>query len=163
VTTVSHIFNAMRPFAQRDPGVSGAALVRSDIFVQMIVDGRHLADETVRLVWAVAGGRVALVSDATAAAAAGPGVYRLGAVEISVTNGVPLRDDGVIAGTALTMLDAVRNLYALGVSFEDAVGAATTVPARLLGRSDVGVLEVGGRADVVVLDDRLELISATRG
>jgi N-acetylglucosamine-6-phosphate deacetylase len=163
VTTVSHIFNAMRPFAQRDPGVSGAALVRSDIFVQMIVDGRHLADETVRLVWAVAGGRVALVSDATAAAAAGPGTYRLGAVEISVTDGVPLRDDGVIAGTALTMLEAVRNLHALGVSFEDAVGAATIVPARLLGRTDVGVLEVGGRADVVVLDDRLELISATRG
>jgi N-acetylglucosamine-6-phosphate deacetylase len=159
VTTVSHIFNAMRPFAQRDPGVSGAALSRADVFVQMIVDGRHLADETVRLVWAVAGGRVALVSDATAAAAAGPGTYRLGAVEISVTNGVPLRDDGVIAGTALTMLDAVRNLHALGVPFEDAVGAATIVPARLLGRSDVGVLELGGAADVVVLDDRLEIVS----
>jgi N-acetylglucosamine-6-phosphate deacetylase len=163
VTTVSHIFNAMRPFTQRDPGVSGAALARPDVFVQMIVDGRHLAEETVRLVWAVAGGRVALVSDATAAAAAGPGTYRLGAVEISVTNGVPLRGDGVIAGTALTMLEAVRNLHALGVPFEAAVGAATAVPARLLGRSDLGVLEVGGSADVVVLDDRLELISATRG
>jgi len=158
VTTVSHIFNAMRPFTQRDPGVSGAALARSDVFVQMIVDGWHLADETVRLVWAVAAGRVALVSDATAAAAAGPGTYRLGAVEISVTNGAPLRGDGVIAGTALTMLDAVRNLHALGVPFEQAVGAATTVPARILGRSDVGVLEVGGRSDVVVLDDRLELV-----
>jgi N-acetylglucosamine-6-phosphate deacetylase len=101
---------------------------------------------------------VALVSDATAAAAAGPGTYRLGAVEISVTNGVPLRDDGVIAGTALTMLDAVRNLHALGVSFEAAVGAATTVPARLLGRSDVGVLDVGVCADVVVLDDRLDVL-----
>ena len=158
VTTVSHIFNAMRPFTQRDPGVSGAALARPDVFVQMIVDGWHLADETVRLVWAVAAGRVALVSDATAAAAAGPGTYRLGAVEITVTNGVPLRDDGVIAGTALTMLDAVRNLHALGVPFEDAVGAATTVPAGILGRSDLGVLEIGGRCDVIVLDDRLELL-----
>jgi N-acetylglucosamine-6-phosphate deacetylase len=69
----------------------------------------------------------------------------------------------VIAGTALTMLEAVRNLHALGVPFEAAVGAATAVPARLLGRSDLGVLEVGGSADVVVLDDRLELISAKRG
>jgi N-acetylglucosamine-6-phosphate deacetylase len=163
VTTVSHIFNAMRPFTQRDPGVSGAALVRSDVVVQVIVDGRHLADETVRLVWAVAGGRVALVSDATAAAAAAPGTYRLGAVEISVTNGVPLRGDGVIAGTALTMLDAVRNLHALGVPLEDAVGAATAVPARLLGHANVGVLEVGGRADVVVLDDRLELRAVLTG
>jgi N-acetylglucosamine-6-phosphate deacetylase len=163
VTTVSHIFNAMRPFRRRDPGVSGAALARADVYVQMIVDGCHLADETVRIVWAVAGGRVALVSDATAAAAAGPGTYRLGEVEITITNGAPLRGDGVIAGTALTMLAAVRNLHALGASFEGAVGAATAVPARLLGRADIGVLEVGGRADVVVLDDRLDVISATTG
>src|SRR5262249_37312980 len=100
ITTVSHIFHAMRPFTQRDPGVSGAALARPDVFVQMIVDGWHLADETVRLVWSVAAGRVALVSDATAAAGAGPGTYRLGAVEICVTDGVPLRGDGVIAGSA---------------------------------------------------------------
>jgi N-acetylglucosamine-6-phosphate deacetylase len=163
VTTVSHIFNAMRPFTQRDPGVSGAALARQDVVVQMIVDGRHLADETVRLVWAVAGGRVALVSDATAAAGAGPGTYRLGAVEISVTNGVPLRADGVIAGTALTMIDAVRNLHALGVPLADAVAAATAVPARLLGRDDLGRLEVGGAAAFVVLDDRLEVIAAAPG
>ena len=163
VTSVSHIFNAMRPFTQRDPGVSGAALARPDVYVQMIVDGWHLADETVRLVWAVAAARVVLVTDATAAAGLGPGTYRLGAVEITVTDGVPLRADGVIAGSALTMLAAVRNLCALGVSFERAVGAATTVPAQLLGRRDLGVLELGGRADVVVLDDRLELIAATTG
>jgi len=125
----------------------------------MIVDGCHLADETVRLVWAVAGGRVCLVSDATAAAAAGPGTYRLGEVEINVTNGAPPRRDGVIAGTALTLLEAVRNLHALGASFEDAVGAATIVPARLLGRPELGTLE----AAVVVLDDRLEVISAAPG
>src|SRR5207244_1166181 len=160
VTTVSHIFNAMRPFTQRDPGVSGAALARPDVFVQMIVDGCHLADETVRIVWAVAGGRVALVSDATAAAAAGPGTYRLGEVEINVTSGAPLRGDGVIAGTALTMLDAVCNLHALGVPFEAAVAAATVVPARLLGRAALGVLDVGGPAALVVLDDRLDVISA---
>ena len=64
------------------------------------------------------------------------------------------RTDHVVAA------DAVRNLCALGVPFEGAVGAATTVPARLLGRCDLGVLEVGRRADVVVLDDRLEIISA---
>src|SRR5207244_6048972 len=63
VTTVSHIFNAMRPFTQRDPGVSGAALARPDVFVKMIVDGWHLADETVRLVWAVESGRVAVVCE----------------------------------------------------------------------------------------------------
>ena len=70
-----------------------------------------------------------------------------------------MRQDGTLAGTVLTMIDAVRNLHALGVSFEDAVGAATTVPARLIGRTDIGVLEPGAAADIVVLDDRLEIQS----
>jgi N-acetylglucosamine-6-phosphate deacetylase len=163
VSTVSHVFNAMRPFRSRDPGIVGVALTRSDVFVQMIVDGHHLADETVHLIWAAAGGRVALVSDATAGALARTGTYQLGDVEIEISDGVPLREDGVLAGTVLTMLDAVRNLCALGVPFEDAVGAATRVPARILGRTDLGVLEPGARADVVVLDDRLEIVNVLCG
>jgi len=157
VSTVSHLFNAMRPLRSRDPGIVGVALTRRDVFVQLIVDGHHLADETVRLVWAAAAGRVALVSDATAGAANGGGTYRLGDVEIEVADGAPTREDGVLAGTVLTMIEAVRNLHALGISFEDAIGAASVVPARIVGRPDLGVLEPGGHADVVVLDDRLEI------
>lgn len=157
VSTVVHLFNAMRPFRSRDPGIVGVALTRRDVTVQLIVDGHHLAEETVRLIWAAAGGRAALVTDATAGAGGGAGLYQLGDVEIEVANGVPVREDGVLAGTVLTMLDAVRNLHALGVPFEEAVGAATEVPARILRRPDLGVLEPGGRADVVVLDDRLEI------
>ncbi|HEY5057901.1 MAG TPA: N-acetylglucosamine-6-phosphate deacetylase [Gaiellaceae bacterium] len=159
VSTVSHLFNAMRSFRSRDPGIVGVALTRPDVFIQLIVDGHHLADETVLLVWAAAGGRVALVSDATAGASIGGGTYQLGDVEIEVADGVPTREDGVLAGTVLTMIDAVRNLHALGIPFEDAIGAATTVPARILGRGDLGVLEPGGPADVVVLDDRLEIVN----
>jgi N-acetylglucosamine-6-phosphate deacetylase len=159
VSTVTHIFNAMRPFRSRDPGIAGVALTRRDVFVQMIVDGHHLADETVRLIWESAAGRVALVTDATAGAGGVPGSYQLGDVEIEIADGgVPVREDGVFAGTVLTMLDAVRNLHALGISFEDAVGAATAVPARILGRSDLGVIEPGAPADVVVLDDRLDIV-----
>jgi N-acetylglucosamine-6-phosphate deacetylase len=158
VSTVSHLFNAMRPFRSRDPGVVGVALTRPDVYLQMIVDGHHLADETVRLIWAAAGGRVALVSDATAGAAGKAGTYQLGDIEIEVSDGVPLREDGVLAGTVLTMIDAVRNLHALGIPFEEAIGAATSVPAHILGRPDLGVLEPGGRADLVVLDDRLEIV-----
>ena len=164
VSTVTHVFNAMRPFRSRDPGVVGAALTRPDVFVQMIVDGHHLADETVRLVWAAAGGRLALVTDATAGAAVDPGSYQLGDVEIEIAHGgVPLREDGVFAGTVLTMIEAVRNLHALGIGFEDAIGAATSVPARILGRPELGVLEPGGLADVVVLDDRLEVVRVVCG
>ena len=160
ITGLTHVFNAMRPFRSRDPGVAGAALTRPDVVVKMIVDGYHLAPETVRLVWGCAAGRVALITDAMAGAGAGAGdgTFRLGDVEVEVGEGAaPMREDGTLAGTVLTMIDAVRNLHALGVPFEQAVGAATEVPARFLGRDDVGVLEPGGPADVVVLDDRLEI------
>jgi N-acetylglucosamine-6-phosphate deacetylase len=158
VSTVTHLFNAMRPFRQRDPGIVGVALTRPDVIVQMIVDGHHLADETVRLAWAAARGRLALVTDATAGAANGGGIYQLGDVEIETDGGPPTREDGVLAGTVLTMIDAVRNLHALGIPFEEAIDAATAVPARILGRTDVGVLEPGSPADVVVIDDRLEIV-----
>jgi N-acetylglucosamine-6-phosphate deacetylase len=158
VSTVTHLFNAMRPFRQRDPGIVGVALTRRDVIVQMIVDGHHLADETVRLAWEAARGRLALVTDATAGAANGGGIYQLGDVEIEIDGGPPTREDGVLAGTVLTMIDAVRNLHALGIPFEEAIGAATAVPARILGRTDVGVLEPGGAADVVVIDDRLDIV-----
>ena len=157
---VTHVFNAMRPFRSRDPGIAGAALTRAGVVIAMVVDGHHLADETVRLVWACAAGRVALVTDAIAAAGAGGdgGTFQLGDVEVAVEHGAaPMREDGTLAGTVLTMIDAVRNLHALGVPFEQAVGAATEVPARFLARGDVGFLEPGALADVVVLDDRLEI------
>ncbi|HLY93415.1 MAG TPA: N-acetylglucosamine-6-phosphate deacetylase [Gaiellaceae bacterium] len=157
LSTVSHLFNAMRPFRSRDPGIIGVALTRPDVFIQLIVDGHHLADETVRLVWAAAGGRLALVTDATAGASIGGGTYQLGDVEIEVAGGVPTREDGVLAGTVLTMIDAVRNLHALGIPFEQAIAAATSVPARIVGRPDLGVLEQGAPADIVVLDDTLEI------
>jgi N-acetylglucosamine-6-phosphate deacetylase len=157
---VTHVFNAMRPFRSRDPGIAGAALTRASVVIAMVVDGHHLADETVRLVWACAAGRVALVTDAMAAAGAAGngGMFQLGDVEVAVEDGAaPMREDGTLAGTVLTMIEAVRNLHALGVPFEQAVGAATEVPARFLARGDVGFLEPGAPADVVVLDDRLEI------
>jgi N-acetylglucosamine-6-phosphate deacetylase len=157
---VTHVFNAMRPFRSRDPGIAGAALTRPGVVIAMVVDGHHLADETVRLVWGCAAGRVALVTDAIAAAGSGGngGTFQLGDVEVEVGEGAaPMRGDGTLAGTVLTMIDAVRNLHALGVPFEAAVGAATEVPARFLRRGDVGFLEPGGPADVVILDDRLEI------
>lgn len=158
---VTHVFNAMRPFRSRDPGIAGAALTRPSVVIAMVVDGHHLAEETVRLIWACAAGRVALVTDAMAAAGTGDksnGTFQLGDVEVAVEDGAaPMREDGTLAGTVLTMIEAVRNLHALGVPFEQAVGAATEVPARFLARGDVGFLEPGAPADVLVLDDRLEI------
>ena len=163
VSTVVHLFNAMRPFRSRDPGIAGVALTRPDVSVQMIVDGHHLSDETVRLIWGAAAGRAALVTDAMAGAGLAAGSYQLGAEEVEVAGGVPMRGDGVFAGTVLTMHDAVRNLHALGVPLSEAIGAATIVPARIIGRPDLGVLEPGARADIVVLDDRLDIARVIAG
>ncbi len=157
VRTVTHLFNAMRPLSHRDPGIVGAALARDDVVVQLILDGNHIADETARVVWRAAAGRVALVTDAIAAAGVGDGSYRLGSTEVRVLDGVVRRGDGVLAGSVLTMVDAVRNLHLLGVPLVDAIAAATSVPARALRHPSLGVLTLGGDADLVVLDDRLEL------
>ncbi len=156
--TVTHIFNAMRPFAAREPGLAGAALMTRDVVVQVILDGVHLADDTARLVWLAAGGRVALVTDATSAAGAGDGSYQLAGVDFEVENGVARSADHVLAGSTVPMIEAVRNLVALGAPIEAALAAATEIPARIAGRADLGVLKPGARADVVVLDDRLEIV-----
>jgi len=157
VSTVSHLFNAMRPFRSRDPGIVGVALTRRDVYVQMIVDGHHLADETVRLIWAAAAGRVALVTDATAGATENPGSYQLGDIEIEISDGgVPIREDGVFAGTVLTMIDAVRNLHALGVPLAAALETATSVPADVID-ANAGRIEIGAPADIVVLSEELAI------
>jgi N-acetylglucosamine-6-phosphate deacetylase len=157
VRTVTHLFNAMRPFRHRDPGIAGAALARDDVIVQVILDGVHLAAETANIVWRAAAGRVALVTDAIAAAGLGDGTSRIGGLEIEVKDGVARGPAGELAGSTLTMLEAIRNLHGLGASFEEAVDAATEVPARVLRLPIVGRLGVGLRADIVVLSEELEL------
>jgi N-acetylglucosamine-6-phosphate deacetylase len=156
--TVTHIFNAMRPFAAREPGLAGAALASDDVIVQVIVDGVHLAEETAKLVWQAAAGRVALVTDAVAGAGLGDGTYRLGSVDVSIENGVVRRADRTLAGSTVTMIEAVRNLVALGAPLAGALAAASEVPARIARRDDVGRLAPGAPADLVVVDDSLELV-----
>jgi N-acetylglucosamine-6-phosphate deacetylase len=155
--TVTHLFNAMRPFRHRDPGLAGAALSRDDVVVQIILDGVHLAQETARVVWQSAAGRVALVTDAVAGAGLGDGLYLLGGFEIEVRDAVARGPGGVLAGSALTMIEAVRNLHGLGVPLADALAAASSVPAQVIGLPTLGRIDVEFPADVVVLDDNLEI------
>ena len=157
VRTVTHLFNAMRPFSHREPGLAGAALAREDVIVQVILDGEHLADEAMKMIWKAAAGRVALVTDAVAATGIGDGQYRLGSVDVEVREGVARRaSDGVLAGSVSTVLEGVRRLHELGAPLADALAAATAVPAQVAGRA-LGTLRAGGHADVVILDDSLEI------
>lgn len=153
-TAVTHLFNAQRPFGHRDPGIAGAALSRPDVTVSIIVDGFHLADETVRLAMA-APAPVALITDAIAATGRPDGTYPLGDREVTVTNGRAQLADGTLAGSVLTMDAAVRNLVDIGVDLPIAIEAATAVPARTVRRDDLGRLAVGGAADIAVLSDDL--------
>jgi N-acetylglucosamine-6-phosphate deacetylase len=157
VRTVTHVFNAMRPIAPRDPGIALAALARSDVTVQLIADGHHVASETMLVACRAARGRFALVTDAAAAAGMGDGEFKLAGRRVVSAGGVVRTPEGRLAGSALTMLDAVRNVHALGIGLEDALTAATAVPAGIVGRADLGRLAPGSRADVVVLDDNLEI------
>ncbi len=157
-SAVTHIFNAMRHPEPRDPGIAFAALGRDEVFVTLIVDGHHVADDTVRVTWRAAGERLVLITDAVAAAGVPDGNSTLGGrVPIRSVDGVVRDGDGALAGSTLSMLDAVRNLHALGVPLAAALGAATEAPARMCRRPDLGQIAPGTRADLVVLDDSLEL------
>jgi N-acetylglucosamine-6-phosphate deacetylase len=157
VRTVTHLFNAMRPFMHRDPGIAGAALARDDVIVQLILDGVHLAPETATVIWRAAPGRLALVTDSIAAAGASDGAYSFGSLDVQVHERAVRGPDGVLAGSVLTMIEAVQNLHALGVPLAEAVGAATVVPSRVLRLPEIGCLDVGLPANIVVLDDNVEI------
>lgn len=157
-SAVTHIFNAHRRWGHRDPGLAGAGLTRPGVVVQVIPDHAHLAPETLLMVFAAAGGRVAVVTDAVAAAGIGPGRHRLAGREVVVSErGTARLADGTIAGSTLTMDQAVRNLIEIGIGQSVAIGAATTVPARLVGRPELGTLAPGSPADLVVWSDRIEV------
>jgi N-acetylglucosamine-6-phosphate deacetylase len=153
VTAVTHLFNAMRPFHHREPGVAVAGLVHPGVVVTLIVDGVHLAADAVLLATRVAPGRFALVTDAVAAAGMGDGRFALGDRTAEVRGAEVRLDDGTLAGSVLTMDRAVRNLIEMGTDPIQAIAAATLVPARLTGLSGLGTLAPGTSADIVVLDD----------
>jgi N-acetylglucosamine-6-phosphate deacetylase len=149
-TLVTHIFNAQRGLAHREPGVPGAALSDNRYRVGLIADLHHVAPEICTLIFRAAPGRVVLVTDAIAAAGMPAGSYVLAGIPVELgEDGVPRNADGTIAGSALTLDQAVRNLVGLGMSVPTVIEAASRVPADALGRTDVGRIAVGARADLV--------------
>lgn len=158
-TLVTHAFNGMRGLDHRAPGVLPAAFDDERVTIEVIADGVHVHPRMVRLLFEAAPGRVALVTDAMAAAGQPDGDWMLGSLAVTVTDGVPrLREGGSIAGSTLTMDRAVRVAVDAGVPLPAAIDAATRVPARALGVDDrFGSIAPGRVADVVVLDDRLHV------
>jgi N-acetylglucosamine-6-phosphate deacetylase len=156
-SVVTHLYNGMAPISARAPGLAGFALTDARARVQLISDGGHVADELIRLAFMAAQGRCSLVSDATSLSGGNHRGDMLGDVPITLVQGVARRADGTIAGGASKLLEGVQHLASLSLGLATALSAVTELPARVLGRRDIGHLRPGGAANLVVLDDNLAL------
>lgn len=173
---VTHLFNAMRPLHHRDPGPVGAALAfaaRGEAVVELIADGVHLDEGLVGTVVQLVGARnVALVTDAMAAAGSVDGDFELGGLLVRVVDGVARlvptagAEPGAIAGGTSCLLDVVRRCATsdvAGLSLADVVTAASTSPARAVGRPTASLV-AGTQADLLVVDGSLRPVRvAVRG
>jgi len=167
---VTHLFNGMPPAHHRSPGPALPALAAAAAgvaSVELVADGVHLADETVRAVLTMVGRRAVLVTDAMAAAGMADGRYALGPQEVTVAEGVArLTADGAIAGGTSSLLDQVRRHAAAGLDPVALVHAAATAPAAAVGLdaggTGVGALVAGLRADLVVADRELRPVRVMR-
>ena len=151
---MTHFMNAMAPLHHRNPGPIAWGLSRDDVTFDCIADGIHLDPFMLRLLLKLKGtSGISLISDAIAAAGKGDGDYQIWGETISVKNGRTANASGHIAGSVISMLDAVRLLHSLDVPYVDLARMASLNPARLLGIDhEYGSIEVGKRADLVALD-----------
>jgi N-acetylglucosamine-6-phosphate deacetylase len=167
VAGVTHLFNAMSSLHHREPGLPGAAFAHPRVRCGIIADGRHVHPEMVNLAFRMLGpDRLYLVTDATAAAGAGCGEYPLATQRIYLdTDGVPTLESGTLAGSVLTMNEALRNALAFtGCDIPEAVGMAATTPAKLIGEEGrKGRLTPGYDADVTVLRPDLSVEAVWKG
>lgn len=148
---LTHLFNAMEPFGHRDPGPIGAMITDGRVTAGLIVDGVHAHPAAVAGAWKWFGpDRLALVTDAMSATGLGDGHYQIGDVAVTVRDSRVTNDHGRLAGSILTMDEAVRNLIDFtGCSMAEAVGAGSSVPALIMRRSDLGRMNQGAAADLV--------------
>jgi N-acetylglucosamine-6-phosphate deacetylase len=161
---LTHAFNGMPGIHHRALGPIPVALRDERVMLEVVADGIHVDPEIVGLLFQAAGDRVALVTDAMAAAGAGPGRYGLGGLEVDVRDGVArLVTTGGIAGSTLTQDAAIRIAVSAGVAVAEAVRSATSIPARAIGRPDLGRLAIGAPADAVLLDAELRIRSVWVG
>jgi len=165
-THAAHVYNAMRPFSHRGTGVLGAVLTSPKVSAELIADGVHVDEAAMRiLVNSKTPERVILVSDGISATGMPDGKYQLGMFEVKVSGGVARNAEGKLAGSTLTLDRALRNMVALGVPLASALQMVTANPARQIGRgARKGVLAPGADADLVFLDEKLEVSGVmTRG
>lgn len=161
---LTHAFNAMPGIHHRAPGPVLAAAADHRVVLEAIADDVHLDPQIIALLFATAPGRVALVTDAMAAAGSADGHYDLGAVSVTVTDGIARADDtGSIAGSTLTQDIALQRAVHAGATLAEAVRALTETPARAIGLdAQLGNLSGGRLGDAVLLDGELRVVRVWR-
>ncbi len=159
VVSMTHLYNAMPPLHHRDGGAVCAGLLSPDVYCELICDGFHIAPEMVKLAYTLKGDHLTLITDSMEATGCADGEYTIAGMPVTVKDGKARTHDGAIAGSTLSMWEAVRNLRDFaGISLGKALYAATMAPAKQVGLDAViGSLDVGKYADMILLDGDMSL------
>ncbi|MBX3289314.1 MAG: N-acetylglucosamine-6-phosphate deacetylase [Acidobacteria bacterium] len=162
---VTHFFNAMTGIHHRDVGVAGWALTTAGVTFDIIADGLHVNPKMLDLACrAKSPENVLLISDSVAPTGLGDGVFELWGENISVTNGRTQNERGSIAGSVITMHDAVRRMLSLGFSTSEVEQMASANPAKLLSLdAQMGAVEASKRADLVIRDENNDIVRVLVG
>ena len=162
---MTHLFNAMVPFGHRDPGPIGVALADGRLTAGLIADGIHVHPIAVAAAWRALGpSRLSLVTDAVAALGRPPGRFPLGGRTVTLGDDGVRLDDGTLAGSALALDEAVRNLIAFtGCSPAESIATVTATPARVLGLPRKGTVAPGFDGDLTLLTADLRVATTFVG
>ncbi len=161
VTHATHLFNAMNGLHHRKPGVVGAVLEDERVRAELICDGEHIHPAVLKIAFSILGDRALIVSDSLRANGMPEGEsYEMGGQTVRISGGKCVLPDGTIAGSVSNLHQEVKNLVSWGVPLERAVKAATLIPAIQIGLDkEIGSIEPGKIADLVVLDKDLDIAS----
>jgi len=156
-THVTHMFNGMNGLHHRNPGIIGAAF-DAGATVELICDGFHIDPSVIRMTAALFGNKLNLISDSMRCAGMPEGEYSLGGQPVWMKAGKATLADGTLAGSSIHLMDAVQNVVRFGVPLEQAIRGATLTPAEAIGlESEIGCIREGARADLLILNQDLEL------
>jgi N-acetylglucosamine-6-phosphate deacetylase len=164
--SATHTYNAMRQFDHRDPGLLGEVLSNDELFAELICDGLHVHPDAVRVYWKAKGAdRAMLITDAMSAAGMPDGNYKLGELDVRVVNGRCVIGEDTLAGSTLTLDQAVANFARFtGASINEVSKLVSRNPARMAGvETQTGSLAVGRRADITVLSPKNEVVETILG
>ncbi len=165
-TVATHLYNGMRSFTHREPGIIGAALTDDRVYCELIYDRIHLHDATVNMALKMKGiDKIILISDAMRAAGLEDGNYELGGQKVIVKNGAARLENGSLAGSTLNLRDAVYNMvHILNIPIHNAIRMASLIPAKAIGLDKYkGSIEIGKDADLLLMDKDINITASIIG